>query len=221
LAETLARRAVLSHLLTSKAPSAAIGGLGLRDEDEPVVRAELARYGDKEMPLRERSDRLARAYVTSRRDEDQRTRLAIEAERATLRTDTHARIVERLSDDGRRKWLARIDDARTEVMAAPPPIEAGALGRSDARLAASATVTGRLLQVTCDPVLILEVGAGATRLRLILEDPAAVTVLGKSGGRAELQCGEQDVPVQVGYDPVVGAANGTQGVVRVIDYRQP
>lgn len=225
LADTLAVRAVLSQVVTSQTPSAVIARLGLRAEDEQVLRAELARYGEVETPLRERSERLARAYVTSRSDEDQQARLALEAERAALRTDTHSRILQRLSDDGRSRWLARIGEARKQVLAAPSTLANSALGpmpgSGSVRRAASATVTGRLRHVTCDPVLTLDVDTGTERLRLIIEDPAAVSVLGGSGGSTMLQCGGQDVPVRIGYDSVFGTADGTTGVVRVIDYRQP
>ena len=202
-----------------------IARLGLQAEDEQVLRAELARYGEIETPLRERSERLARAYVTSRSDEDQKARLALEAERAALRTDTHARILQRLSEDGRSRWLARIGEARQQVMAGPPTLENSVLGRMfepvSVRRAASSTVTGRLRHVTCDPVLALDVDTGTERLRLVIEDPATVSVLGSSGGSTMLQCGGQDVPVRIGYDAVSGTANGTAGVVRMLDYRQP
>src|SRR5215207_7179056 len=84
LADTFAIRAVLSQVITSQTPSALIARLGLRAEDEQILRAELARYSESETPLRERIEHLARTYVTSRRDEDQKTRLALDAERSAL-----------------------------------------------------------------------------------------------------------------------------------------
>ena len=223
LADTFAVRAVLSQAITSQTPAAVIARLGLRSEDEQILRAELARYSEIETPLRERSDRLAREYAASPRAEAQTARLALEAERAELRTDTHARILQRLSDDGRSRWLARIGEARKQVMAGPPTPENSVLGlmRSNVRRAASTTVTGRLRHVTCNPALVLAVDTGTESLRLIVEDPATISVLGSSGGSTMLQCGAQDVPVRIGYDPVSGAANGVTGAVRVLDYRQP
>ena len=221
VAEALAVRAVLSQLITSQTPGAAIKRLGLRMEDEEVMRAEVARYAETEGPLRERSERLARAYVTSRRDEDQNARLVLEAERASLRMDTHSRILERLSDDGRTRWLARIGDARKLLLVVPPPATTPAAQSGNVRRAASSTVTGRLRHVMCDPGLVLEVDTGAQSLQLSITDPKAVSVLGKSAGSTLLQCGSQDVPVRIDYDAIPGAADGTAGIVRVIDYRQP
>jgi hypothetical protein len=221
VAETLAVRTVLSQFIGSGTPSAVIARLGLRAEDEQVLRAELARYREIDVPLRERTELLARAYATTPRDEDQKTRLAIEAERAALRIDTHARIIQRLSDDGRSKWLARIGEARKQVMA-PPTLDGSPAERivPVARRAASLTVTGRLLNVTCGSTMILQVDTGTALLRLVIEDPTAVSVLGVSGGETMLQCGGQNVPIRIGYDPVSAAADGTAGVVRVLDYRE-
>ena len=223
LADTFAVRAVLSQVTTSQTPSAVIARLGLRSEDEQILRTELARYSEIETPLRERSDRLAREYAASPRAEDQAARLALEAERAALRTDTNARILQRLSEDGRSRWVARIGEARKQVMAGPPTPQISALAPMSppARRAASTTVTGRLKHVTCDPVLVVDVDTGTERLRLIIEDPAAISVVGRSGGSTMLECGAQDVPVRIGYDSITRTSDGAVGAVRVIDYRQP
>lgn len=219
--ETLAVRAVLLQLLTSSSPSAALARLGLDAEDEQVVRGELVRYGEQEMPLRERSEGLARAYVTSPKSEDQQARLAIEAQRAALRSETHARILERLSADGRSRWLARIGEARKQLMVGPALENNTPRLSRDVRRAAMVTVTGRLRHVTCSPVLTLDVDTGTARLRLIIEDPALVSVLGKSSASTMLECGGQDVPVRIGFDAAPAATDGVAGVVRVIDYRLP
>ena len=91
LADTFALRSVLTQFITSRSPSAVIARLGLVPEDEQIIRAELARYAETDEALHERSDSLARTYVTSRREEDQNARLALEVERAKHRADTHDR----------------------------------------------------------------------------------------------------------------------------------
>ena len=222
LADTFAVRAVLSQVTTSQTPSAVIARLGLRSEDEEILWTELARYAEIETRLRERSERLARDYAASSRAEDQTARLALEVERASLRTDTHARILQRLSEDGRNRWLARIGEARKQVMAAPPTLanSAALRGLEPPRRVASSTVTGRLRHATCATVLTLDLDTGTERLRLVIEDPTAVSVR-RSGGSTLLQCGSQDVPVRIGYDAVSTPTDGTRNIVRVIDYSQP
>ena len=84
----------------------------------------------------------------------------------------------------------------------------------------SKLVTGRLKNMDCaGDTPILEFAIGDAILKLALDDPSQVTIAGSPGARVDLDCGEQDVPVRVGYSDVKPPA-GTAGRVRFLDFRK-
>jgi hypothetical protein len=222
--DALAIRILLSQLANppQQKPDLYIGQLRLGRSDESTLTAELARYRERELPLAERASRLGRD-IASGVSENRQEAMTIDADRMTLVMDTHSRLLERLTEDGRRKWLGRLEEMKKRF-GTPAGLSAEdvAILRSAGgpRRAASATVSGRLRRVTCSPALVLDVDSAAGRLRLVIEDPKAITVLGQSGGGAMLDCGELDVPIRIDYDPTTGRADGITGVVRVLDYRR-
>ncbi len=123
-------------------------------------------------------------------------------------------------------------NAPTDAPSAAPPAPGATLNpeqlpmtpASLARLRQEPTVivTGRIKNIVCaEPTKpILEVETGGRRLRLLIDDPLAITVQGKTSFTADLACVPQDLPVRVGYLPAVDAARKTVGLVRLLDYRQ-
>lgn len=84
----------------------------------------------------------------------------------------------------------------------------------------SKIVEGRLKVLNCDgatPVLELAVAGGT--LKLALDDPDAVMIAGGGAIKIDLNCGEQDKPLRVGYSDVSPPA-GTAGRVRFLDFRK-
>jgi hypothetical protein len=76
---------------------------------------------------------------------------------------------------------------------------------------------GRLTHVTCDgSVVVLDIAAGASVLRLVIDDPAKVFVPG--GGSVDLSCGPQDSPVRYGYAKG-GAPPGITGRLRFLEIK--
>jgi Flp pilus assembly protein TadD len=84
--------------------------------------------------------------------------------------------------------------------------------------AARVTAVGRLKNVVCSAPLILEIAADGKTLRVAIDDPSAIRVIGTGQAPAELKCGPQDVPVRVAYEPVADRARNTVGNVRVLDF---
>ena len=68
---------------------------------------------------------------------------------------------------------------------------------------------------------ILEMDTGSGRLRLLIDDPLAIDVQGKTSFTVDLTCGPQDVPIRIGYVPAVDTTRKTVGLVRLLDYRPP
>ena len=87
---------------------------------------------------------------------------------------------------------------------------------------ARVTVEGRMRNLVCgaatDPPII-ELAAASGVLRLLIDNPDAITVVGVDGGMVDLQCGAQDVPLRIGYVPAVDAGTRTVGRVRLMDYQ--
>lgn len=127
---------------------------------------------------------------------------ALAAERAEARSAVGAPPAPEPSD--------LLPDARLE----PAPYMPGLTGQRETTIA----VRGRMRNMVCgtgDPVIEVETEAGL--LRLTIDDPGAVTVVGPEGGVVDLHCGAQDAAVRVGYLPAIGG--DTAGRVRVLDYR--
>lgn len=84
----------------------------------------------------------------------------------------------------------------------------------------SKIVTGRLKNMDCaTDTPILEVAVGDAILKLALDDPAQVVIAGSAAAKIDLDCGEQDVAVRVGYSDTKPPA-GTAGRVRFLDFRK-
>lgn len=78
-------------------------------------------------------------------------------------------------------------------------------------------VLGRLRRMDCaGPSPVLEVHTADGVLRLLLEDPSKVLIGG--GTPIDLDCGQQDRPLRIGY-AAADAPPGTNGRVRFIDFR--
>jgi hypothetical protein len=80
------------------------------------------------------------------------------------------------------------------------------------------TAIGRLKNMICSAPPILEVSADGGTLRLVIDDPLLIRVVGSGQVQVELQCGPQDRPVRVGYEPAADRARNTVGNVRLIDF---
>lgn len=108
--------------------------------------------------------------------------------------------------------------AESGATLAAAPFTPGFGGREEAL---SIVVTGRIRNLVCgkEP-LVMEVAAGTGTIRLVIDDPLAIRVQGVEGGEVDLQCGAQDVPIRVGYQPAVDPARNTVGQVRLLDYRR-
>jgi hypothetical protein len=96
--------------------------------------------------------------------------------------------------------------------------------RPAVRPAASASPTletGRLTNMICGSVPpILEITTDKGVLRLLIDDPLKVQIVGQSAPTMSLNCGTQNVPVRVGYEPTVDATRKTVGNLRMIDFSQ-
>lgn len=81
-------------------------------------------------------------------------------------------------------------------------------------------VAGRLKSMDCaGDTPILEFAIGDTVLKLALDDPSKVMIAGGANAKIDLDCGEQDVAVRVGYSDLTPPA-GTVGRVRFLDFRK-
>jgi hypothetical protein len=52
----------------------------------------------------------------------------------------------------------------------------------------------------------------------VIDDPLKIRVLGTGQVQTDLNCGPQDVPIRVGYEPSADRAKNTVGNVRVLDF---
>ena len=80
------------------------------------------------------------------------------------------------------------------------------------------TAVGRLKNMICSAPPILEISADGGTLRLVIDDPLRIRVMGSGQGQTELRCGPQDVPIRVGYEPAADRARNTVGNVRLLDF---
>lgn len=84
----------------------------------------------------------------------------------------------------------------------------------------SKIIEGRLKNLNCDGATpILEVAVGGLVLKLALDDPTQVVIAGGAAMKIDLDCGEQDTPLRVGYSEVK-PPEGTVGRVRFLDFRK-
>ena len=80
-------------------------------------------------------------------------------------------------------------------------------------------VSGRIRNMVCGGSLpILEIATGTSTIRLVIDDGLKISVIGLATHTVDLQCGKQDVPVRIGYQPVVDPGRKTVGNVRLLDY---
>ena len=128
---------------------------------------------------------------------------------ASAAVDAHTIIAE---SEAARAGAARAGDGDIVI----PPV-AGATSRDDAQ----SIVTGRIRNISsCNTGRpVLEVLSSGRMLRLLVDDGARITVVGKPGGKVDLTCAAQDVPIKVGYTPGRDSAQNTIGYVRLLDYR--
>lgn len=188
--------------ISSRAFENVTSPVGLSGKDMKVLRDEIGRAHDR-IALRTRD-------------------FAQEVERRRLCLDTFDRLIELLSQDGRRKLQAHIGDVKAHTTSPPSLVvlndmtQFGATG--GVRPAPTTTAVGRLRDVDCQSPMTLTVRTDTGTLRLRLDDPASVIVLSPNGKTADLQCGAQDVSVVVGYEPQPEASTHN-GVIRVLDFR--
>jgi hypothetical protein len=84
----------------------------------------------------------------------------------------------------------------------------------------SKMVEGRIKNLNCDGATpILEVSTADGLLRLAIDDPTQILIAGGAALKLNLDCGEQDAPVRVGYSDVK-PPDGTVGRVRFLDFRK-
>jgi hypothetical protein len=96
------------------------------------------------------------------------------------------------------------------------------LDRNNITLADTVSVSGRIRNIVCTRGgrdLTLEVLAGGKTLRLFVDDKQKILVYGKAKDTVNLNCGEQNVAIKVGYKPGIDKTRDTIGYVRVLDYR--
>ena len=80
---------------------------------------------------------------------------------------------------------------------------------------------GRLRNIICLPEgkgLVLEMVAGSTSLRLLIDRPERVLVRGRTDGTVDLRCEKTDQALTVGFVPGVNQTHQTEGHVFVLDY---
>jgi hypothetical protein len=80
------------------------------------------------------------------------------------------------------------------------------------------SAVGRLKNMICGAPPILEIATAGGTLRLVIDDPLKIRVLGTGQVQTDLNCGPQDVPLKVGYEPMADRARNTVGNVRVLDF---
>jgi hypothetical protein len=84
-------------------------------------------------------------------------------------------------------------------------------------------LTGRMTNMICgkDEPVVEVTTAGAHVVRLVIDDPLKVIVGGGSDAQIDLQCGPQNHPVHVTFEPAEDAARQTTGKLRGITFDAP
>jgi hypothetical protein len=115
--------------------------------------------------------------------------------------------------------LARVPNTSASPRAAV--VEAATTPAGPAAAAPPTIEMGKLTNMICSsapPVLEITTANGV--LRLLIDDPLKVQIVGQSAPTMRLNCGTQSVPVRVGYEPAVDATRKTIGNLRMIDFSQ-
>lgn len=151
-------------------------------------------------------------YETRKNDAEQRARLLADLQRRSTRPVEVPSSDEGGTDEGgpvRRTASGTVRDP--SITTAAPVRLIGEPG--------TVTMKGRLRNVTCSgEEAILEVMAGDQMLRLLIDNPAAVSVLGVREQMVSLQCGSQDTPLTVRYRATPDERRKTVGIVQILDY---
>lgn len=81
--------------------------------------------------------------------------------------------------------------------------------------------SGRLTNVVCaSGPSIIEVTTPVTTLRLLIDEPRAVTIDGHAGETIDLPCGPQNRPIRVGFLPRDDAGRQTHGLLRFLSFER-
>jgi hypothetical protein len=80
-------------------------------------------------------------------------------------------------------------------------------------------VTGRLRMVVCGSQPAVEIVTEARRLRLAIDTPSMVNVIGVDGNTVDLQCGSQDKRVRAGFYRPTPLLPQSAGNLRLLDFR--
>lgn len=81
-------------------------------------------------------------------------------------------------------------------------------------------IDGRLTDLACDGDLpIMTVTTSGGTIRLAIDDPDQIMIAGGKAKKLDLACGEQDMPIRVGYAEAKPPP-GTVGRVRFLDFRK-
>lgn len=65
----------------------------------------------------------------------------------------------------------------------------------------------------------MEVATEGGTLRVSVDDPLKIQVLGAGGPTTDLTCGEHDRPARIGYSPSLNASARTVGLLRLLDFQ--
>lgn len=80
--------------------------------------------------------------------------------------------------------------------------------------------TGRIRNLICGTnTPTIEIATADGLVRLLIDDPVRIRILGAAGPTTDLACGGQDRAARFGYQPGVDAARKTVGVLRLLDFR--
>jgi hypothetical protein len=84
----------------------------------------------------------------------------------------------------------------------------------------SKVIDGRLTDLACDGDLpIMTVTTSGGTIKLAIDDPDQIMIAGGKTKSFDVPCGEQDMPIRVGYAEDKPPA-GTAGRVRFLDFRK-
>ena len=117
--------------------------------------------------------------------------------------------------------FAEVPRVRSEL--APPLLTDGrnAVTGTPSATASLILIDGRLRNIICLPEgkgLVLELVTAANTFRILVDNPAAVTVRGRPDGTVDLKCEKQDQPLTIGFQPGNNLTHNTEGTVRILDY---
>jgi hypothetical protein len=103
---------------------------------------------------------------------------------------------------------------------APSTTAAGTLETSTLTGEVLTVLSGRIKLFDCRGASpIVEVATDAGSLRLLVDDPLKIQVVGSEGPSVDITCGPQDKMARIGYAPGPNTATQTTGAVRLLDLR--